>query len=65
MSEFCLECWNKINESNHRPIRYIFSWRKDLCEECGQYKRVVIAERLWSRVQKNVADIIAYRRKNQ
>lgn len=64
MSEFCLDCWNKINESNDRPSRYVFSWGKDLCEECGQYKRVVVAERLWSRVQRTISDIIVCSKKD-
>ena len=50
MAEFCLDCWNKINETHDYKWRYAFSWDKDLCEECGKYKRVIVAERLWSRV---------------
>ena len=34
------------------------SWEKDLCEECGQLKRVVITERLWSRAQRTVAEAV-------
>ena len=46
MAEFCLDCWNKLNEMMDSKWRYILSWEKDLCEECGEYKRVIVAERL-------------------
>ena len=52
MAEFCLECLNRISKTNDSRWRYILSWEKDLCEECGQYKRVVIVERRWSILQK-------------
>ena len=58
MAEFCLDCWNKINETHDSILRYALSWDKDLCEECGQYKRVIVAERLWSRVQRILAEAI-------
>ena len=54
MAEFCLECWNKMNETKDPPSRYVLSRNKDICEGCGEYKRVVVAERLWSRVQKKL-----------
>lgn len=56
MAEFCIDCWNQINESNDSKWRYARSWRKDLCEECGQYKRVIITERLWSRMQRTICE---------
>lgn len=52
MAEFCLECLNQINDTNDSRWRYVMSWEKDICEECGQYKHVVIIERRWSRLQK-------------
>lgn len=58
MAEFCLECWNQINETKDSKWRYILSLRKDLCEECGQYKRVIIVERLWSRTQRTITEAI-------
>ena len=45
MAEFCLECWNKINNNNHKENKYIMSVDLELCEECGEFKRVIIAER--------------------
>lgn len=58
MAEFCLDCWNQINKTNDSKWRYVLSWEKDLCEECGQYKRVVVVERFWSRVQRTLAEVI-------
>lgn len=58
MAEFCLDCWNKINKTNDSKWRYALSWDKDLCEECGQYKRVIIVERFWSRVQKALVEAV-------
>ena len=58
MAEFCLECWNKINETNDSRWRYVMSLNKDLCEECGQYKKVIVVEHLWSRVQRGIAEAI-------
>jgi len=45
MSEFCLECWNKLNETNDSERKYHLSWQKGLCEECGQRKRVIVSMR--------------------
>lgn len=58
MAEFCLECLNQINDTKDSKWRYVLSWEKDLCEECGQYKHVVIVERRWSRLQKNLKEAI-------
>lgn len=45
MAEFCLECWNRINETNDGEERYVISKELDLCEGCGEWKRVIICER--------------------
>lgn len=58
MAEICLECWNKRNETQDSKWRYVLSWDKDLCEECGEYKRVIVVERLWSRAQRTLAEAI-------
>ena len=47
MAEFCLECWNKMNDTNHSKIKYIISKDCDVCEGCGQLKNVIVMER-WS-----------------
>ena len=45
MAEFCLECFNKINETTDDESKYIMSDYLDLCEECGEWKRVVVCPR--------------------
>ena len=45
MAEFCLDCFNKINETNYEEKNIILSDYLDLCEECGEWKRVVICSR--------------------
>lgn len=47
MAEFCLKCWNKLNERNDPAWKYVLSWGRDLCEGCGEWKRVVVCEREW------------------
>lgn len=58
MAEFCLECWNKINGTKDHKWRYVLSYERELCEECGQYKRVIVVEHLCSCIQRDIADII-------
>jgi len=57
MAEFCLGCWNIMNETNDSSCRYVLSKETELCEYCGEYKQVVVTERLWSRTQKYLAQI--------
>ena len=45
MAEFCLDCLNKLNERNDPAWRYVISRDLDLCEECGEWKHVVVCER--------------------
>lgn len=45
MAEFCVECWNKISGNNHKPRKYILSKELCLCEECGEYRRIILNER--------------------
>ena len=47
MAEFCLECWNKMNHRNDSSWRYVLSWELDICEGCGEWKRVIVCEREW------------------
>ena len=44
MAEFCLDCWNRINGTDDEEDKYILSEELDLCEGCGEWKHVVIAE---------------------
>ena len=32
MAEFCLECWNRMNEINDSPKKYVLSKELELCE---------------------------------
>ena len=50
MAEFCLECWNKIMNTNDPPQKYVLSKEADYCEECGRWKPVVIRKRRCSSV---------------
>lgn len=58
MAEFCLDCWNKINERYDAKWRYAMTWHRELCEECGQFKRVIVVERFWSRWQRALSEYI-------
>lgn len=62
MSEFCLECWNKIMEAKDPPRKYIISRDLDICEECGQWKRVIIREHSWYILKDAFQEWLAYRR---
>ena len=42
MAEFCLACWNKIMDTDDPAKKYIISRDLDLCEECGQWKPVIV-----------------------
>ena len=45
MAELCLECLRKHSEKRELRWKYILSKELDLCEECGQWKRVIVRER--------------------
>ena len=45
MAEFCLECWNRINETNDSESKYIISKDLDLCEGCGKRTHVIVVQR--------------------
>lgn len=45
MAEFCLDCWNEINETNDPAKKYIISEELELCEGCAQYRHVIVAIR--------------------
>lgn len=45
MAEFCLDCWNKLNKTHYTEKEYVVSRELDLCEECGQWKPVIVRER--------------------
>lgn len=45
MSEICLECFRKLSEEPEPRWKYILSRELDLCEECGEMKRVIVRAR--------------------
>ena len=45
MAEICLECWRKINGDKIKHRKYILSKDLDLCDECGEWKHVIIMSR--------------------
>ena len=45
MAEICLDCLNNLNNRKDSPQKYILSEELELCEECGEYKRVIVIER--------------------
>ena len=47
MAEFCLDCWNKIMETNDPKKKFVLSRKPDFCEECQQRKCVIIRVRKW------------------
>lgn len=50
MAEFCVECWNKLNDEKKPRAAYVLSLELELCEECGEWKRTIIAERTSYRI---------------
>jgi hypothetical protein len=46
MSEICLDCWNKNRKVPEKRRDFVMTHRPDLCEECGQWKSVIIRYRL-------------------
>lgn len=55
MAEFCLDCWNKLNNTNDPESKYIIDYDcLDLCEGCGEYKpcivryKITIGERFYN-----------------
>ena len=45
MAEFCLDCWNRLNKETLTERDVILSREYDLCEGCGEVRRVVEGER--------------------
>lgn len=45
MAEFCLDCWNRLNKEKLTERDVILSREYDLCEGCGEFRRVVEGER--------------------
>lgn len=47
MAEFCLSCWNKLNDRSDTERDVVLSDELDLCEECGKYCRTVAKMRTY------------------
>ena len=45
VSEFCVDCWNELNGTEDPKEAYVLSWKLELCEGCGEWKRVVVIPR--------------------
>ena len=45
MAEFCLDCWNKLEGTHATERDYVLSGEWDLCEGCGEWKRVIVRKR--------------------
>lgn len=47
MAEYCLECLGKLDHTQYTERDFILSGEDDLdlCEGCGEWKRVVIVKR--------------------
>ena len=45
MAEFCLKCWNKINDTNDDESMYVMSEDLDLCDCCGEFAHIIVRER--------------------
>lgn len=45
MAEFCVDCWNRLNGTDEKEEKYFLTKHLDLCEDCGEYKHVIIIER--------------------
>ena len=42
MSEICLDCYNAITNENRKKKEFLTTRKPDICEECGQWKSVII-----------------------
>ena len=42
MAEFCLDCFNELEETSYSPKDVRLSLMRELCEGCGEPRRVVV-----------------------
>ncbi len=52
MAEMCFDCRNKINAYKLKKSQYIMSKDLDFCEECGEFKHVIVVERKYYYMRK-------------
>ena len=65
MSEFCLDCYNKIMETRERKKKFVFSLCPELCEECGQYKRVIVRVKMRYILKEELTEAVVRYRKSR
>ena len=41
MAEFCLKCWNKMENTDYNEREASLTRKLYLCEGCGEYKKVL------------------------
>lgn len=54
MAEFCLECWNHLHHTKYGRYDVILSFGLELCEGCGEYKRVVLGRSNYFRDERRI-----------
>lgn len=62
MAEFCLECWNRVNEAADGPEKYVSSKQPEFCEGCRQQKPVIVALRWGYRLRQWRKRLLAHSR---
>ena len=60
MAEYCLDCWKKYIDDDPKK-KFIVSKHSELCEGCGMYKPVVIAERKYYYMRKFIIFIVIWK----
>jgi len=60
MAEYCLDCLNKIMNKRAGKKTVVLSRELDLCEACGQMKRVVVKFQWWYIWALDIADWFEY-----
>ena len=48
MAEFCLDCLRELDDREYRKEDFYLSKELELCEGCGQWKHIVLAERRYA-----------------
>lgn len=61
MAEFCLSCWNRMNNTNLTEKDVEISRELDLCEGCGEIKNVILLYKKKSLLKKYLS--LVFRRR--
>ena len=65
MAEFCLNCWNEINETNDPADKYVISKELDFCEGCGEWTNVIVRVRKTYELREFIRSFSARKRKKK